>query len=190
MPKLLAATYLLATLTSTALPAKPVTALTVLPAVPLTEVFVGGSSPMKVGSNWVGAELVVPNQNLTKAIDGTQLRLYDVHVAKMFEVTDHICHRSAEAGIKGIAWSYKAGKGQIPVGNFKISCRLANNITATYDLGTPRLTTIRYFAGTQKPKAYPVPSLNITNGKVTQWKAFVQGCAQVDNFCTKSPFKF
>jgi serine/threonine-protein kinase len=37
--------------------------------------------------------ITVPNRDTTRSAYGGQLRFYDVHVAKMFEVTDFLCQR-------------------------------------------------------------------------------------------------
>ncbi|MGB7892817.1 MAG: hypothetical protein WCF82_13065 [Microcoleus sp.] len=69
--------------------------------------------------------------NTTKFAYGGQLRLYDVHIAKMFEVRCSDCHERPNAG--GRTWYYRAGKGKIEMGQFRINCHLASDLANTYN---------------------------------------------------------
>ncbi len=120
-------------------------------------------------------EMVVPDTNTTASAYGGQLRVYDVHIAKMFEVTHNLCQTGRVGG--EIGWSYFAGNGSINMGNFRISCDLAANIATAYGLGTPEQTVIYWSGGEGFPgrvQTFDVPIFNITGGKVNRWMNFAQ----------------
>ena len=70
--------------------------------------------------------LTVSETNTTKSAYGCQLRLNDVHIAKMFEVTYSDCQEILNAG--GRTWYYRAGNDKIDMGQFRINCQLASEI--------------------------------------------------------------
>ena len=120
--------------------------------------------------------LTVPETNTTKSAYGGQLRLYDVHIAKMFEVTYSDCQEIPQAG--GRTWYYRAGNGKIDMGQFRINCQLASDIANTYGLGKPERTAIEYSqgeAGRPISRTRSIPILDITGNKIQRWTNFVQG---------------
>ncbi|MEG3922666.1 hypothetical protein [Microcoleus sp. POL10_C6] len=120
--------------------------------------------------------LTVSETNTTKSAYGGQLRLYDVHIAKMFEVTYLDCQEIPNAG--GRTWYYRAGNGKIDMGQFRINCQLASDIANTYGLGKPERTAIEYSqgeAGRPISRTRSIPILDITGNKIQRWTNFVQG---------------
>lgn len=120
--------------------------------------------------------LTVSETNTTKSAYGGQLRLYDVHIAKMFEVTYADCQEIPNAG--GRTWYYFAGNGKIDMGQFRINCQLASDIANTYGLGKPERTAIEYSqeeAGRPISRTRSIPILDITGNKIQRWTNFVQG---------------
>ncbi|MEG4493203.1 hypothetical protein [Microcoleus sp. D3_18_C4] len=120
--------------------------------------------------------LTVSETNTTKSAYGGQLRLYDVHIAKMFEVTYSDCQEIPNAG--GRTWYYRAGNGKIDMGQFRINCQLASDIANTYGLGKPERTAIEYSqgeAGRPRSRTRSIPILDITGNKIQRWTNFVQG---------------
>lgn len=120
--------------------------------------------------------LTVSETNTTKSAYGGQLRLYDVHIAKMFEVTYADCREIPNAG--GRTWYYFAGNGKIDMGQFRINCQLASEIANTYGLGKPERTAIEYSqeeAGRPISRTRSIPILDITGNKIQRWTNFVQG---------------
>ncbi|MEG4120920.1 hypothetical protein QUA43_26065 [Microcoleus sp. N9_B4] len=79
--------------------------------------------------------LTVSETNTTKSAYGGQLCLYDVHIAKIFEVTYSDCQEIPQAG--GRTWYYRAGNGKIDMRQFRINCQLASDIANSYNLGKP-----------------------------------------------------
>jgi hypothetical protein len=113
--------------------------------------------------------------NTTKSAYGGQLRLYDVHIAKMFEVTYSDCQEIPNAGSR--TWYYFAGNGKIDMGQFRINCQLASDIANTYGLGKPERTAIEYSqgeAGRPISRTRSIPILDITGNKIQPWTNFVQ----------------
>ncbi len=119
--------------------------------------------------------LTVPEGNTTKSAYGGQLRLYDVHIAKMFEVTYSDCQEAPNAGSR--TWFYRAGNGKIDMGQFRITCQLATDIANSYGLGKPERTIIEYSqeeSGSPIARTRSIPVLNISGKKITNWLDFVQ----------------
>ncbi|MCU0543047.1 MAG: hypothetical protein MUE44_12745 [Oscillatoriaceae cyanobacterium Prado104] len=119
--------------------------------------------------------LTVPETNTTKSAFGGKLRLYDAHIAKMFEVTHSDCREIRNAGFR--IWYYYAGNGKISMGEFRITCQLAGEIVKTYGLGKAESTAIEYSqeeAGPPILRTRSIPTLNITGNKVDRWLNFVQ----------------
>ncbi|MDF0556378.1 hypothetical protein [Kamptonema sp. UHCC 0994] len=119
-------------------------------------------------------QFTVPNRDTTQPAYGGKLRLYDVHIAKMFETSQFLCQQSR--GISGYEWVYLAGNGSIRMGNFRISCSLASETASTYGLGKPERTSIARDTegGPPESDVYSIPILDITGSKVQQWINFVQ----------------
>lgn len=119
--------------------------------------------------------LTVSEGNTTKSAYGGQLRLYDVHIAKMFEVTYSDCQEIPNAG--GRTWYYRAGNGKIDMGQFRISCQLATDIANSYGLGKSERTIIEYSQEESGPpiaRTRSIPVLNISGKKIPIWLDFVQ----------------
>jgi hypothetical protein len=126
---------------------------------------------------WQNIQFTVPNEDNTKSVSGGKLRLYHVHIARMFEISHFLCDRDRTSA--GYDWSYDVANGNIEVGKFKISCNLAREIVATYGLGKPQITVIRrnFNLKNGRPSValekYSIPTLNITKNKIWQWIDFV-----------------
>ncbi|VXD11586.1 hypothetical protein [Planktothrix paucivesiculata] len=117
--------------------------------------------------------MTVPDRDTTRAAYGGKLRLYDVHIAKMFEVTYYDCNNQGSSR----TWLYYAGNGQVNMGEFFISCDLANRMVNRYGLGQPESTVIEYSqeeAGPPIPRTRSIEILDITGSKVDSWIDFVQ----------------
>lgn len=119
-------------------------------------------------------QITVPNRDTTASAYGGQLRFYDVHIAKMFEVSHFLCQQSRTAS--GYEWIYEAGNGSISMGRFQISCRRAAEIANSYELGTPERTSIQRDTEGGSPEfdVYSIPILDITGNKIDRWLQFVE----------------
>ena len=139
--------------------------------------------PMRIYTSEGVYELTVPDTQTTQSAYGGKLRRYDVHIAKMFEVTYRDCLKfGGDAG--GREWLYYAGNGSIDMGYFFISCQLANDIVSAYGLGTPQNTSIIYGqeeAGPPITRNVSIPTLNLVGQKQDRWINFTK------NFKPKFP---
>ncbi|MBL1174730.1 hypothetical protein [Pantanalinema sp. GBBB05] len=135
---------------------------------PITELY---WTNWKADQPWQPVRFTVPDKDTTISADGGELRQYDVHVAKMFEVTHYLCQnkhkpnlfnwlnekyvsaitklKRLEALLKGkrtdegFVWSYEAANGNTLMGGFTISCDLAQTVASAYGLKKAELTHIR-----------------------------------------------
>lgn len=122
--------------------------------------------------------LTVPDRNTTVSAYGGELRLYDVHIAKMFEVTKFLCDRGFTGGI---LWNYRAGGGSIRMGAFNVTCAEANHIASIFGRGKPEITNILYIGeeGYRREETFDIPILNIVGDKIPQWLDFVETLSPV-----------
>ena len=122
-------------------------------------------------NNMMMAQFVVPDYKTTVPAGGG-LRLYDAHMAKMFELTHYEClDQQADRDWNGIRWQYYAGNQDIDMGAFNISCNLARDIATAYGLGRSEVTPVTYY---RADTTINVPKLNIVGGKVPTWLRFTQ----------------
>jgi serine/threonine-protein kinase len=116
-------------------------------------------------------QLIVPDRDTTVSAYGGRLRRYDVHIAKMFEVSHFLCQKF---GVTGYEWIYRAGNGAIPMGRFRISCSLAKDIAIAYGSGRLEKTVIKLLTSSPSSETYEIPVLSITSKKITNWLDFMQ----------------
>lgn len=130
--------------------------------------------PMRISTSEGMFNLTVPDTDTTRSAYGGKLRVYDVHLAKMVEVTHFMC--SSGRLSPGTVWSYAAGNGEISMGSFQISCRLASDLATAYGLGKPERTTINisFEESGRENRVMNVPILAITGGKVERWMSFTR----------------
>ena len=120
--------------------------------------------PMRLALEGTTFTIVVPNTDTTQPAYNGKLRLYDAHIAKMFEVTYWMCSRRRSL-YQSYTWVYQADSGKADMGTFKIGCKLAFDITNAYGLGKIEPAPF-------DDETYMVRSLNITGGKVDKWIRF------------------
>lgn len=101
--------------------------------------------PMRISFDEGFGMILVPDNDTTISAYGGRLSRYDVHIAKMFEVTHFMCQQRMVS--PRIKWNYAAGGGSINMGNFDISCQLANEIASAYGLGKSEMTSISFSGG-------------------------------------------
>lgn len=132
------------------------------------------SLPMRISTSEGYYDLTVPDTQTTKSAYGGKLRIYDLHIAKMFEVTYLDCLEFPDSIRE---WSYYAGNGNIYMGDFSISCRLVNDIVAAYGLGPSQNTPIIYGQEESGPpitRNIDVPTLNLIGQKQDRWINFTK----------------
>ncbi|MCU0549297.1 MAG: hypothetical protein MUC48_08115 [Leptolyngbya sp. Prado105] len=128
--------------------------------------------PMTISTGEGMFSMTVPDSDTTKSAYGGRLRVYDVHIAKMFEVTRWMCASGRLS--PGTTWTYMADNSAANMGDFRISCELANDIAMAYGLGKPESTSVRvsYEESGSATKTWSIPILNITGGKIDRWMRF------------------
>lgn len=125
---------------------------------------------------------VVPDRDTTVSAYGGSLRRYDVHIAKMIEITAAVwCTQSKD--YQGVYWNYEAENGNRFMGEYYISCTTARQIVQAYGLGRPEKTFI-YHRG-QGPETVNIPVLNLYGNKIPRFLKFVQTLKPkcVDTLC-------
>jgi hypothetical protein len=114
---------------------------------------------------------VVPNSDTTLSAYGGKLRLYDVHIAKMVEVTyNQFC--VDESPYAGVYWNYRAGNGDIDMGQFYVSCELAKDLVAGYGLGHPERTVLT-IQPSGRDETVAIPVLSLTPNKIPKFMDWV-----------------
>ncbi len=140
---------------------------------PITSIFSMGVGSAEHGGS---GELIVPDTNTTTPAYGndSRLRRYELHIAKMFEVTIWECRGSREGFM---FWQYKAGNGSVDMGGFEITCALADDIRQSYGVGRAEPTSITRFGPRltgRVTQTVNVPILKIEGNKIDSWLNFVE----------------
>ncbi|QLE46557.1 hypothetical protein FD723_40810 (plasmid) [Nostoc sp. C052] len=98
----------------------------------------------------------VPEQNVNATFPGGILKRRDYHIARMFEITSHMCETDMVS--PKIDWSYSSNSGQTNLGKFRISCDLAKIVIEAYKVRTPKPTEISF---SQEERGATVKSFRI-----------------------------
>ena len=120
---------------------------------------------MKISPGRSGWTITVPDEDTTVPAYGGRLRKYDVHIAKMVEITSLSCKQSPRS--RTLSWTYYADNGSANMGTFALSCGLVWDLFEAYGTGKPEATEFVDSEGVTM-----VPTLNITGGKVDKWIRF------------------
>lgn len=121
------------------------------------------------------ASLIVPDTDTTHLAFGNQIRRYDVHIAKMIELSHYFhCAEPYANGVeKAVVWDYRADSGRIEMGTFRLRCTQVKEAIAIYGLGPLEPTDVRL--GGQNPQSFEVPTLALQGDwKVSHFLNFVQ----------------
>ncbi|USR91240.1 hypothetical protein NEA10_00405 [Phormidium yuhuli AB48] len=79
------------------------------------------------------ADFVVFEREVAEPVsEGESLRLYDVHIAIMYDRTHNWCEQ--EGFREQLTWTYAADGGNLILGEFAISCREARRVSRRYGL--------------------------------------------------------
>ncbi len=128
-----------------------------------------GSDGTTIGTDGDTWFLRTPVADTTESFDGGLLRVYDVHIAKMVEITHFKCNNTRSRADR--TWFYSANDENM--GQFRISCKLANDLAIAYGMEKAEPTAI-FMAEIDEPSTTSIPTLNITGGKVKTWMQFTQ----------------
>lgn len=132
------------------------------------------------GNGTAFASFSVPDRNNDRAFFNSELSLYDVHIAKMYEVTNALCDRRLtfpfNQPLQVFQWSYSANS--IPIGQLQISCREAEDVMNTYGRAfLSESTVIRRPLSPDTPptsEILQIPTLNLTGYQVPLWQRFTR----------------
>lgn len=118
--------------------------------------------------------LIVPNHDTTRSAYGGRLRYYDVHLAKMLEVShQYYCDRPYEAGLERIMeWDYYAASGDVYMGTFYFPCTLVEQAVEKYGLGRAEITELQLPSGDRVVTTVPV--LGLHGPKIDDFMSWVQ----------------
>jgi serine/threonine-protein kinase len=114
------------------------------------------------------ATLRVPDKTTTQQVK-YGLRLYDLHVAKMIEVTNNYCRDRESKYI--IHWNYMAEDGKIYMGKYDISCQLAQDTMKKFGNGKLENVSIDYAGNIEKVQINP---LNLNSKNAQEFAKLVQ----------------
>lgn len=134
---------------------------------PITQLY---WSNWEADQSWQAMRFTVPDQDTTIPLNGGELRQYDAHIAKMFEVTHYLCQNKHTPNLwnwlkdndvsttsklkrldtllrgkrsdEGFSWGYEAANGNVFMGRFDISCDLAKTVASAYGLDQAEPTLI------------------------------------------------
>lgn len=122
------------------------------------------------GGDFAGrsATLSTTDKTTTKPIK-YRLRTYDLHMAKMIEVSGNYCHDRPQDYV--MRWNYLAADGAIFMGEYTIPCTLAKSTLKKF--GTKGTETLRIdYAGNEQ--ATKIPVLNLTSKNAAEFAKFAQ----------------
>ncbi len=142
-------------------------AIPIAAAVPVDNIQV---SIAGAGGDFTGraATLSTKDKTITKVVK-YGLRSYDLHVAKMIEVSNDYCKDRPEDYV--MHWNYMAADGTIFMGEYHIPCTLANDTMEKF--GSKGMETIPItYAGTEQETTFP--ALNLTKANAADFAKFVQ----------------
>jgi hypothetical protein len=113
----------------------------------------------------------VPDRDTSRpAYGGGRLTRYDVHIAKMIEVTHHYwCLKRND--YKGVFYDYNADNGKVFMGKIYISCDLAARAYEAFGAGRAEATDI-YNRG-NGPESVSIPVLDLNGEKIAKFQTLV-----------------
>lgn len=107
------------------------------------------------------ATFTVPNDTVITPVEN-ELRLYEVHLAKMIEVTENFCQDRDDDYL--IYWNYEAEGGKIFMGEYALSCQFARQTLENFGTsGTENLTI--YHRGNPVTEEISVLKINSDNAQ-------------------------
>jgi hypothetical protein len=153
----------------------------ILPAIARTQIAINSIVISGVDERGTAfASFSVPNRDNNSAFFNSELSLYDLHIAKMYEVTDALCQRQFtfpfNQNVQVFQWAYAANS--FPIGQLQISCREAQDVFNTYGRAfLSESTVIRRPLSLGAPPSselFQIPTLNLVGYRVPLWKNFTR----------------
>lgn len=109
-----------------------------------------------------------PESTATQPVENG-LRLYDVHLAKMIEVSENYCKDRESSYL--IHWNYEVDQGKIFMGEFSWSCQLARDTFKKFGTAGTEKVTIHH---RDEPVSETISVLNINSNNAKEFLSFVQ----------------
>lgn len=136
-------------------------------AIPVTNAYIGIAG---AGGDFSSrtATFRVPDKSTTKLVK-YGLRLYDVHLAKMIEVSNNYCQDRESNYV--IHWNYEAEGGKIYMGKYNLTCQFAKNTMKKFGTSAPENVTIDYAGNSESVKITP---LNLNSNNAKEFASLVQ----------------
>jgi len=134
----------------------------------------GGNFSQRYGT------FVVPDKDTSVSAYGGALTRYDVHVAKMIEITHF--QWCARPNYQGVYYDYSADNGKVFMGQLYISCAMAKKAVNTFGVGRPEQTVIY---NRDKPSVEAIPVLDLNGRKIPEFQRLVQSIRPqcIDRLC-------
>jgi hypothetical protein len=152
-------------LSTCALSALAITNSLVQPAFAQRQVPITKITYARADNTSMEARLIVPDQSPTQRTSAS-LSPYDLHVAKMVEVTDFLCRK--QPSLLRVQWQYSGNQGKKSLGAYNLSCNFARKIVNGYGLGNAVNT--RLYRDNRFAEVSKIPTLNIKGDKITTWR--------------------
>lgn len=132
-------------------------------AIPVTNADIGIAGAGGIFSSRQATFNVPEKTTTTPVKDG--LRLYDLHLAKMIEVTNNFCQEGEPRKDDYIVyWNYEVENGKVFMGKYSITCKFARNTIKKFGTSGQESVTIDYAGNAQTVKIAPL-NLNSQNAK-------------------------
>ncbi len=147
-------------------------------AVPITRISfagAGGNFTQRYGT------FIVPDKDTSVSAYGGALSRYDVHIAKMIEIT-HFQWCQTRPNYRGVYYNYDADNGKVFMGQIYISCTTAKNAVNSFGVGRPESTVIY---DRDNPSTASIPVLDLNGRKIPEFKQLVQSIRPqcIDKLC-------
>jgi serine/threonine-protein kinase len=110
----------------------------------------------------------VPDQTTTKLVR-YGLRLYELHLAKMIEVTNNFCQDRDSNYV--IYWNYEAADGKVFMGQYNLTCKFAQETLKRFGTTSPETLTINYRG---RPSTAAIIPLNLHSKNARDFATLVQ----------------
>ena len=136
-------------------------------AVPVSEAYINFAG---AGGDFLSrtANFRVPETKTTTVVkDG--LRLYDLHLARMLEVSVNYCQDRESSYL--FYWNYEADHGKIFMGQFSWSCQFARNVLKEFGTSGPKEITIHHV---DNPQVTEIRVLDLTPENARSFMKLVQ----------------
>jgi serine/threonine-protein kinase len=136
-------------------------------AIPVSSAYINFAGAGGYFSSRTGTFRVPDSTTVTPVENG--LRLYEVHLAKMIEVTESFCKDRENDYI--VYWNYEAEAGKVFMGEFSLSCQFARETLQKFGRSNTEKVTIHHRGN---PTSENISVLNINSQNAPEFINLVQ----------------